>query len=93
MKTPFSTISSLKYTVLQGLVGFQEHSVIYFLPALLDKIKRLESDVDSYVGSRENLAGEISPSKVEIGALLCNVWPNYINYSSSSFSGFFFSME
>ena len=51
MKTPFSTISSLKYTILQGLVGFQEHSVIYFLPALLDKIKRLESDVDSYGGS------------------------------------------
>lgn len=50
MKTPFSTVSSLEYTILQGLVGFQEHGIICFLLALLDKIKRLESDDDSYGG-------------------------------------------
>lgn len=67
MKTPFSTVSSLEYTILQGLVGFQEHGIICFLLALLDKIK---SDDDSYGGRRENLEGEISPSKVEIGAIM-----------------------
>lgn len=70
MKTLFSTVSSLEYTILQGLAGFQEHGIICFLLALLDKIKRLESDDDSYGGRRKNLKGEISPSKVEIGAIM-----------------------